>query len=132
MQQGATQLYVAENVVVTNGSLVIRTQYNPTVFSGGNYQCARAPRTSLARAPRGSRAPSVARLTADTSGWVESKESFNYSWGRFEARIQVPKLINGVWPFASLQDMSRCSPLGGQLVAFSSKGGSDNNQLVPQ
>lgn len=70
---GHDALFIADRVAVSNGSLVITTTYEPTIFNGVHYNM--------------------------TSGWLDTKGTVNQTGGRFEARMKMPVAeANGAWP----------------------------------
>jgi beta-glucanase (GH16 family) len=85
------QLYLADEVYVEAGALVIRTQSR--IASHG------------------------ARQYNFTSGWVDSKGSKlgENTYGMFSASIQLPHEAVGVWPaYWIVDDNNHCWPTGGE------------------
>ncbi|KAL4439557.1 hypothetical protein ABPG74_003959 [Tetrahymena malaccensis] len=70
------QLYIEDDIYTENGNLVIRTRYNPTIYN------------------------LTGKLYNFTSGWLDSSQKFNFSEGRFEARVKLPKtkVNDPIWP----------------------------------
>ncbi len=62
------ELYLAENVYVTDGNLVLRTQYQPTMYGERQYLW--------------------------TSGWLDSEHKFWQQFGRFEINAKLPSMCS--------------------------------------
>ena len=58
------QLYMKEDVYVENGTLVLRTRHNPTMYG--------------------------VKLYNWTSGWVDTMGKVFHQYGRFEIRAKLP------------------------------------------
>jgi len=84
-QHGEPQLYLANNVTVSNGNLVIKVNNNPTY-------CPTNPPTVW-----GACWPCANQWYNYTSGWVETKQSYNTQFGYIESRIKLPYGY-GFWP----------------------------------
>ncbi|KAL4509951.1 hypothetical protein ABPG72_010144 [Tetrahymena utriculariae] len=70
------QLYIKEDAYQENGNLVIRTQYNPTFYSPSN------------------------KTYNYTSGWIDTSFKFNFTHGKLESRLLLPKTgkRDNIWP----------------------------------
>lgn len=84
-EHGEPQIYLAQNVTVSSGNLVIKVNnnvtycpINPPTVSGAAWQC-------------------VNKLYYYTSGWVETKQLYNTQYGYIESRINLPYGF-GFWP----------------------------------
>lgn len=84
---GERQVFIDDNVYVENGSLVCEIKNEvyscPSWAVEPNWHCVRQYNTG--------------QPYAYTSGWVESKQSYNTQFGYIEARIKFPYGI-GLWP----------------------------------
>ena len=86
------QLYLADEVFVQDGAMVIRT--------------------------RSRNASSGAREYHFTSGWVDTRGSAlgENTFGKFSASIQLPREAVGVWPaYWLVDDNNHCWPTGGEI-----------------
>lgn len=77
-QHGEPQLYLANNITVSNGNLVIKVNNNPTY-------CPPNPPTVW-----GACWPCANQWYNYTSGWVETKQAYNTQFGYIESRIKLP------------------------------------------
>lgn len=84
-QHGEPQLYLASNVTVSNGNLVITLNNNETY-------CPPNPATVW-----GACWPCDNQWYHYTSGWVETTQAYNTQFGYIEARIKLPHEY-GFWP----------------------------------
>lgn len=84
-QHGEPQLYLDDNVYTSSGNLVIKVDNNATY-------CPPNPPTVW-----GACWPCDNQWYSYTSGWVETKQSYNTQYGYVEARIKLPYKY-GFWP----------------------------------
>lgn len=84
-QHDEPQLYLASNIAVSNGNLVIKVNNNPTY-------CPTNPPTVW-----GVCWPCANKWYNYTSGWVETKQSYNTKFGYIESRMKLPYGY-GFWP----------------------------------
>ena len=85
---GEPQVYTNrnDNVFINNGNLVLRLKQE-------NYSC---PTSALAGWGC-SRQDKYGTAYSYTSGWVETKETYDYQYGYIESRISAP-YGSGFWP----------------------------------
>lgn len=86
------QLYLADEVYVEGGALVIRTRSRNASYGARQYHF--------------------------TSGWVDTRGSTlgENTYGMFRARIQLPREAVGVWPaYWLVDDNNHCWPTGGEI-----------------
>jgi beta-glucanase (GH16 family) len=86
------QLYLKDQVRVENSMLVIETDVKPAI------------------SPTGKQYNFV-------SGWVDTANKVEFTYGLHEARIKLPKELSGVWPaYWLVQDLgSYCWPKGSEI-----------------
>ena len=97
------QLYLADEVFVEGGALVIRT--------------------------RSRNASSGAREYTFTSGWVDSQHKRNMTRGRFEASMRMPvENATGAWPAWWLLPEGACWPVGTEIDIVEYYVGEGHNQ----
>jgi hypothetical protein len=105
---GHDALFIADNVAVSDGNLVITTAYAPnTVFENVSYNM--------------------------TSGWIDSKGKRNQtligSRLRFEASLKMPDpWATGVWPAWWLLPEGQCWPVSGEVDIVEWWGGEGHYQ----
>jgi beta-glucanase (GH16 family) len=82
------QLYLADEVSVSDGNLVIRTSSRTEMYGKKQYNF--------------------------TSGWVDTSNKVEFLYGKIEADIKLPKELPGVWPaWWLVQDKGGyCWPVG--------------------
>eukprot|EP00054_Salpingoeca_dolichothecata_P004330 m.30215 g.30215 ORF g.30215 m.30215 type:complete len:308 (-) comp14514_c0_seq1:286-1209(-) len=105
------QLYLAEDVYVENGTLVLRTRKNPTYYGSKLYNY--------------------------TSGWVDTEDKFYQKYGKFAVRAKLPDpKFDSIWPAHWLmpepktsQPPNVCWPVGGEIDIMESWGGDYNNSI---
>lgn len=103
------QLYMSDDVYVENGSLVLRTRHNPTMYGS--------------------------RLYNWTSGWVDTEHKYSHRFGKFEIKAKLPNpKSKQIWPAHWLMPEPEtshppniCWPAGGEIDILESYGGMDNN-----
>jgi beta-glucanase (GH16 family) len=86
------QLYLADEVYLEGGALVIRTRSRNASYGARQYHF--------------------------TSGWVDTRGSAlgENTYGMFSARIQLPLAAVGVWPaYWLVDDNNHCWPRGGEI-----------------
>jgi beta-glucanase (GH16 family) len=84
------QLYLADEVYVQDGNLVIRTQARDVQYGKKPYHF--------------------------TSGWVDTLGLVELAYGKFEASIRLPAELPGVWPaYWLVDDNVHCWPVGGEI-----------------
>lgn len=89
------QLYLASEVTLDNGHLVIQTKWNPTLGPKEN--------------------GSVGTFDY-TSGWLDTEKSFTQKYGRFVANMSLPtRKAEGIWPAFWLLPATPCWPTGGEI-----------------
>ena len=94
------QLYVASAVRVVDGALAIVTDAASAVGPDGR------------------------RVYEFTSGWVDTKGKVEATYGKFEARIQLPQPLSSVWPaFWLVDDNNHCWPTGAEIDILEAVGG---------
>jgi beta-glucanase (GH16 family) len=85
------QLYLKEQVYVQNSMLVIETDVKPAISPTG-------------------------KLYNFVSGWVDTANKVEFTYGLHEARIKLPKELSGVWPaYWLVDDIAHCWPVGGEI-----------------
>ena len=125
------ELYMAEDCIVENGFLRLRTRWNPTFCKN----------VSGASCPASKQGAPGARLYNYTSCWVDSKSHVFQQYGRFEVRARLPDPRSyGVWPAHWLMPEPEastppnvCWPVGGEIDIMESLGrskGTRNNGTV--
>ena len=94
------QLYLADEVYLQDGALVIRTRSRNASYGSKAYRY--------------------------TSGWVDTRGSAagETTYGKFSARIQLPEERPGVWPaYWLVDDNNHCWPRGGEIDILEAVGG---------
>jgi beta-glucanase (GH16 family) len=92
------QLYLADEVSVQNGQLVLRTRAREAMHGSKPYHF--------------------------TSGWVDTRGKVELAYGMFTASIQLPEELPGVWPaYWLVDDFYHCWPMGGEIDILEAVGG---------
>ena len=100
------ELYLASAVRVADGALAIVTDAAAAVGPDGK------------------------RVYEFTSGWVDTKGKVEVTYGKFEARIQLPLPLPSVWPaFWLVDDNNHCWPTGGEIDILEAVGGFRNDSV---
>jgi hypothetical protein len=118
---GELQAYFADEVSVSGGNLVLRTRFHPGELNNSG------------------------RVLPYnwTSGWVDSVGNVQFTFGKVEASIRLPKENNGVWPafwveddadwpppsFPPLWARTHCWPTGGEIDILEAFGGQDDESI---
>jgi hypothetical protein len=119
---GELQAYFADEVSVSGGNLVLRTRLNPGALNSSG---------------------KVLPFNW-TSGWVDSVGNVQFTYGKVEASIRLPKENNGVWPAFWIEDdadwpnaasapsvgaRTHCWPTGGEIDILEAFGGQDDESI---
>lgn len=143
------ELYTKDDVFVRDGSVVMRTRYNPTRCvvpqnRSNDGPCGLSDGHSCCLPP-GS-APGTTRSYNYTSGWLDTEGRFSQLYGRFAVRAKLPRVdAIGTWPAHwLLPDMNSpqcqggkswpgedcCSPVGGEIDIMESYGNWRSGQCL--
>jgi len=98
------QLYLADEVYLENGAMVIRTRVRDVQYGLKPYHF--------------------------TSGWVDTSKKFESNYGKYSARIKLPVELPGLWPaYWLVQDQTKCWPMGGEVDILEAVGGLKNDSV---
>lgn len=99
------QLYMAEQVSVRDGTLVLTTVKKPAMYGAKEYQF--------------------------VSGWVDTQSKISQTFGKIDVRAQLPNPdAQGIWPAHWLmpeKNAWNCWPVGGEIDIMEATGGEQNN-----
>ena len=101
------QLYMAEQVSVRDGTLVLTTVKKPAMYGAKEYQF--------------------------VSGWVDTQSKISQTFGKIDVRAQLPNPdAEGIWPAHWLmpeKNAWNCWPVGGEIDIMEATGGEQNNTV---